>query len=80
LRQFAGQINGRPPNAKRECCRRKGRLYCLYPTWHDTAEAIVGNWIGIVYQLTHQQCKLPIMEGADPRNPLGLDWIAGSHG
>ncbi|MEZ5542873.1 MAG: homoserine O-succinyltransferase [Pseudomonadota bacterium] len=47
-------------------------------TWHDTAEGIVGNWIGLVYQLTHQQRALPFMAGVDPRNPLGLDWIAGS--
>ncbi len=47
-------------------------------TWHDTAEAIVGNWIGLVYQLTHEQRNLPYMEGVDPHNPLGLDWIAGS--
>jgi homoserine O-succinyltransferase len=46
-------------------------------TWHDTAEGIVGNWIGLVYQLTHEQRNLPFMEGVDPRNPLGLDWIAG---
>ena len=46
-------------------------------TWHDTAEAIVGNWIGLVYQLTHAQRNLPFMDGVDIRNPLGLDWIAG---
>ena len=44
-------------------------------TWHDTAEAIVGNWIGLVYQLTHEQRNLPFMAGVDPHNPLGLDWI-----
>ena len=44
-------------------------------TWHDTAEAIVGNWIGLVYQLTHEQRNLPFMDGVDPENPLGLDWI-----
>jgi homoserine O-succinyltransferase len=44
-------------------------------TWHDTAEAIVGNWIGLVYQLTHEQRNLPFMDGVDPHNPLGLDWI-----
>jgi homoserine O-succinyltransferase len=41
-------------------------------TWHDTAEGIVGNWIGLVYQLTHAQRNLPFMEGVDPQNPLGL--------
>jgi homoserine O-succinyltransferase len=44
-------------------------------TWHDTAEGILGNWIGLVYQLTHQQRNLAFMEGVDPHNPLGLDWI-----
>ncbi|MGB5474521.1 MAG: homoserine O-succinyltransferase [Gammaproteobacteria bacterium] len=47
-------------------------------TWHDTAEGILGNWIGLVYQLTHEQRNLPFMAGVDPHNPLGLDWIAGS--
>ncbi len=41
-------------------------------TWHDTAEAIVGNWIGKVYQLTHRDRKRPFMEGVDPDNPLAL--------
>jgi len=41
-------------------------------TWHDTAEGIIGNWIGLVYQLTHEDRKLPFMEGIDPRNPLGF--------
>ena len=44
-------------------------------TWHDTAEGIVGNWIGLVYQLTHERRNLPFMEGVNPHNPLGLDWI-----
>ena len=39
-------------------------------TWHDTAEGIVGNWIGLVYQLTHQERSLPFMDGVDPANPL----------
>ena len=46
-------------------------------TWHDTAEAIVGNWIGLIYQLTHEQRNLPFMAGVDPQNPLALDWIGG---
>ena len=49
-------------------------------TWHDTAEGIIGNWIDLVYQLTHEQRNLPFMEGVDPHNPLGLDWISGSRG
>jgi len=41
-------------------------------TWHDTAEAVVGNWIGVVYQVTHSDRRIPFMEGVDPDNPLGL--------
>jgi homoserine O-succinyltransferase len=42
-------------------------------TWHDTAEAVIGNWIGLVYQVTHQARNLPFMDGIDPNNPLGLN-------
>ena len=41
-------------------------------TWHDTGEAVVGNWMGLVYQLTHSERSIPFMEGIDPENPLGL--------
>ncbi|TCK17955.1 homoserine O-succinyltransferase [Thiogranum longum] len=41
-------------------------------TWHDTAEAVVGNWIGLVYQVTHSDRRMPFMEGVDPGDPLGL--------
>ncbi len=41
-------------------------------TWHDTGEAIVGNWIGLVYQVTHADRRKPFMEGVDPDNPLRL--------
>jgi len=44
----------------------------LKNTWHDTAEAIVGNWIGLVYQITHPQRHIPYMEGVDILNPLNL--------
>jgi homoserine O-succinyltransferase len=43
-------------------------------TWHDTAEGVVGNWVGKIYQLTHSDRRLPFMEGVDPRDPLRLDW------
>lgn len=43
-------------------------------TWHDTAEGIVGNWMGLVYQVTHRERHLPFMEGVDPNNPLNLKW------
>ena len=41
-------------------------------TWHDTAEGVIGNWIGCVYQVTHRERGLPFMPGIDPANPLGL--------
>ncbi len=41
-------------------------------TWHDTAEAIINNWIGKVYQLTNIDRKKPFQDGVDPANPLGL--------
>jgi homoserine O-succinyltransferase len=44
----------------------------LHNTWHDTAEAVINNWIGKVYQITNNDRKLPFMEGVDPDNPLGL--------
>jgi homoserine O-succinyltransferase len=44
----------------------------LHNTWHDTAEAVINNWIGKVYQLTNSDRKLPFMKGVDPDNPLGL--------
>jgi homoserine O-succinyltransferase len=47
-------------------------LQHLDNTWHDTAEAVVGNWIGTVYQLTHSERSRPFMDGIDPENPLGL--------
>ncbi|MDP1926134.1 MAG: homoserine O-succinyltransferase, partial [Thiobacillus sp.] len=41
-------------------------------TWHDTAEGVIGNWVGCVYQVTHRERGLPFMPGIDPNNPLGL--------
>lgn len=48
----------------------------LHNTWHDSGEAIVGNWIGLVYQLTNADRRLPYMEGIDRHDPLG--WLARS--
>ena len=41
-------------------------------TWHDTAEAVIGNWMGCMYQLTHRERRKPFMDGIDPNDPLGL--------
>lgn len=45
----------------------------VHNTWHDTGEAVVGNWIGLVYQMTHTERAKPFMEGVDPDDPLG--WV-----
>lgn len=42
-------------------------------TWHDTAEAVIDNWVGKVYRLTNHDRKLPFQPGVDPGNPLGLN-------
>ena len=39
-------------------------------TWHDTAEAILNNWVGKVYQTTNQDRRLLFMEGINPDDPL----------
>lgn len=48
--------------------------YLLTPrldnTWHDTAEAVVGNWMGLVYQLTHTDRRKPFMDNVNPDHPL----------
>lgn len=41
-------------------------------TWHDTGEAVINNWIGKVYQLTHHERSKPFAEGVDPDNPLAF--------
>jgi len=45
----------------------------LRNTWHDSGEAIVGNWLGLMYQLTNADRHLPFMDGVDPEDPLG--WL-----
>lgn len=41
-------------------------------TWHDTGEAVIGNWIGLVYQVTHAERSKPFMDGINPVDPLKL--------
>ncbi len=41
-------------------------------TWRDSAQALVGNWLGLVYLVTNVERSIPFMEGIDPDNPLGL--------
>ena len=41
-------------------------------TWHDSAEAIINNWIGKVYQITCNERHLPFMDNINPDDPLDL--------
>jgi homoserine O-succinyltransferase len=41
-------------------------------TWHDTAGEVVGNWMGLIYQITHSDRRIPFMDGINPNNPLEL--------
>lgn len=47
-------------------------LQSLDNTWHDTACSVVGNWIGLIYQITHKDRKKPFMAGVNLDNPLNL--------
>lgn len=47
-------------------------VHQLDNTWHDTAGEVVGNWVGLVYQLTHTDRKKPYMDDLDFDNPLNL--------
>ncbi len=44
----------------------------LKNTWQDTANAVIGTWLGLVYQVTNVDRRKPFMEGVDADNPLGL--------
>ncbi len=41
-------------------------------TWQDTASAVVGRWIGLIYQYTNVDRRKAFMDGVDPDNPLNL--------
>ena len=41
-------------------------------TWHDSACSVVGNWMGLIYQITHNDRRIPFMPGVDEHNPLKL--------
>ena len=41
-------------------------------TWHDTAEAVINNWLGKVYQVTNSERRLPFMDSVNPQDPLGI--------
>ena len=44
----------------------------LQNTWQDTASAVIGTWLGLIYQLTNVDRHKPFMDAVDADNPLGL--------
>ncbi len=44
-------------------------------TWRDTATAVVGNWIGLIYAITNVERNKPFMDHIDPQNPLALAFL-----
>jgi homoserine O-succinyltransferase len=44
----------------------------LNNTWRDTAEGVVGNWLGLIYRVTHNDRRLPFMDWVDPDDPLRM--------
>lgn len=62
------QAGGEPPEFPEQKV-----MPSLNNSWCDTADAVVGNWMGLIYQLTHKDRKKPFMDGIDIDNPLGLD-------
>ena len=67
-RQQEAKADNRPQPAFPESLLLAG----LDNTWHDTAQAVVGNWIGAVYQVTHNDRRRPFMEHVNPEDPLQL--------
>lgn len=65
-----------------ECALHAGKTPPTFPeeliiplldnTWHDTAEAVINNWIGKVYQVTDTDRHIPFNKDTDPADPLGL--------
>jgi homoserine O-succinyltransferase len=41
-------------------------------TWRDSAKAVFNNWLGLIYQVTDQDRRKPLMGRLDPNDPLSL--------
>ncbi len=73
LEEYADQVSAAKKNSQAVTEMPEGLITpYLDNTWHDTAEAIINNWIGKVYQITSNDRRQPFMEGIDPDDPLGL--------
>jgi homoserine O-succinyltransferase len=73
MREYQGRVDR---------CLRKGESVPEFPehlvapglknTWQDSANAVVGTWVGLVYQVTSIDRHQPFMPGLSADNPLGL--------
>ena len=41
-------------------------------TWGDSGKIVVNNWLGLVYQVTNQDRRIPFMPDVNPDDPLKL--------
>lgn len=46
-------------------------VHNLDNTWHDSAEGVIGNWMGRIYMTTDMDRRIPFMAHIDPSDPLG---------
>ena len=49
----------------------------LQNTWQDTASAVIGTWLGLIYQVTGLDRHQAFMEGVNPDDPFGLNVAKG---
>ena len=73
LREFAGRVRYTKAQSKTPEPFPEGLIVpSLDNTWHDSAEAMINNWIGQVYQITHIDRHKPFSDAINPEDPLGL--------
>ena len=73
--EYKGRVHGALANKTMQpSFPEKLVAHRLSNTWHDSGEALMGNWMGLVYQVTHKNRELQYMEGVNPEDPLG--WLA----
>ncbi|HCU99295.1 MAG TPA: homoserine O-succinyltransferase [Chloroflexi bacterium] len=44
----------------------------IHNTWREAGKSIFNNWLGLIYQLTDLDRKVPFLNDVDPNNPLGI--------
>jgi homoserine O-succinyltransferase len=73
MREYRGRVNlSRQNDAPLTAFPEHLVLPHLKNTWRDSATAVVGAWIGLIYQITSVDRHQPFMRGVDVGNPLGL--------